>query len=193
MSMYIHLSTTRPKAAKNYVCNLCGFLIPKGIVHVKNVGICEGDQYSARVHTQCHDATASWDIDDWEGFQFATHEFRLNCLTAEQIKEILNLGKHPLQDIMDAINTQDNRCTSHPMFCVQAKVLDDECDNENHLWHWETATVCFTLKGAEEFINTHKHNLGETRIYVESYYRNAEMIRVRDWLMGQGVKKEVTK
>ena len=113
--------------------------------------------------------------------------------TAEQIKEVQSLGKHPLQDIMDAINTQDNRCTSHPMFCVQERTLEDTHEPDEHPWHWETITVCFTLKGAEEYIATHKHNLGETRIYVESYYRNAEMIRVRDWLMSQGTKKEVTK
>lgn len=98
------------------------------------------------------------------------------------LKEIQNLGKHPLQDIMDAINTQDNRCTSHPMFCVQAQTVDS--------WHWETITVCFTQKGAEEFIATHKNNLGVTQIYVESYYRNDEIRRIRDWLMSQGVKKE---
>jgi hypothetical protein len=100
------------------------------------------------------------------------------------------LQGHPLQDIMDAINTQDNRCTSHPMFCVQEKVFEDPDVTVMCGWHWETVSVCFTLKGAEDFIATHKHNLGKTRIYVESYYRNAEMIRVRDWLMSQGVKKE---
>jgi hypothetical protein len=100
------------------------------------------------------------------------------------------LQGHPLQDIMDAINTQDNRCTSHPMFCVQERIMEDTHEPDEHPWHWETATVCFTLKGAKEFVATHKHNLGETRIYVDSYYRNAEMIRVRDWLMSQGVKKE---
>lgn len=183
MSGYVHLSTTRPKAMKRYTCELCGCPIPAGIVHVKNVGICEGDQYSARVHTQCHDATANWDIDDWECFQGDPGSFRINCLTAGALAEILDLGKHPLQDIIDNICTQDNRCTSHPMFCVQEKIVGDTEDPDD--WHWETVSVCFTLAGAEAYIRDHKHNLGETQIYVESYYRNDEIRRIRDWLMSQ--------
>ena len=190
MSSNIHLSTTRPKAAKQYTCYLCGCLIPKGVVHVKDVGIFDGDHCSVRMHEQCHAATADWGIDDWENFDpTSTYEF-FDGLDAKVRADIQSLGKHPLQDIMDAINTQDNRCTSHPMFCVQERTVDNPGWDDDESWHWETVSVCFTLKGAEEFINTHKHNLGVTQIYVESYYRNAEMIRVRDWLMSQGMKKE---
>jgi hypothetical protein len=142
------------------------------------------------MHEQCHAATADWGIDDWENFDpTSTYEF-FDGLDAKVRADIQSLGKHPLQDIMDAINTQDNRCTSHPMFCVQERTVDNPGWDDDESWHWETVSVCFTLKGAEEFINTHKHNLGVTQIYVESYYRNAEMIRVRDWLMSQGMKKE---
>ena len=187
MSMNVHLGQTWPTAAKQHTCSLCGYPIPKGVVHVKDFGIFEGDYYSMRRHTQCHDATTSWDIDDWECCGDDPEGFRQHSLTPRALKEIQNLGKHPLQDIMDALNTQDNRYTSHPMFCVEEYDTSHD-DPDDHLW--VNVSVCFTLKGAEEYIRDHKHNLGKTRIYVGSYYRNTEMIRIRDWLMNQGVKKE---
>jgi hypothetical protein len=169
---------------KRYTCDLCGCPIPAGIVHVKNVGICEGDHYSARVHTQCYVATASWDIDDWEFYQGDPARFRMDCLTAGSLAEIRNLDKHPLQDIIDNLCTQDNRCTSHPMFCVQEKIFGSDPEITDD-WHWSTVSVCFTLAGAEAYIEAHKHNLGQTQIYVESYYRNDEIRRIQNWLMSQ--------
>lgn len=52
---------------------------------------------------------------------------------------------------------------------------------------WETVQSFFTRKGAEDYIAVNGHNLrrdGEPRIYGESFHRNAEMIAVREWLMG---------
>lgn len=48
---------------------------------------------------------------------------------------------------------------------------------------WETFMACFTRKGAEDYLRANGHNLGKVRIYVESFYRCAEMIGLRDWLM----------
>jgi hypothetical protein len=47
---------------------------------------------------------------------------------------------------------------------------------------WEFVTCCFTREGAEAFIKRQAHNLKETRIWVDSLFRNAEMIAVREYL-----------
>lgn len=48
---------------------------------------------------------------------------------------------------------------------------------------WEMATVCFTRKGAEDYIKANGHNLTDPRIYVESGYRNSEWEIIRNHLM----------
>ena len=48
---------------------------------------------------------------------------------------------------------------------------------------WEMATVCFTRKGAEDYIKANGHNLNEPRIYVESGYRNVEFETIRKFLL----------
>lgn len=45
-------------------------------------------------------------------------------------------------------------------------------------------TACLTRKGAEAFIARDGHNLTNPYIYVESLHRNAEMIALRNHLMG---------
>ncbi len=50
---------------------------------------------------------------------------------------------------------------------------------------WETVQVCLTEEGAQWYIENNGHNIsrdGAPRIYVESFYRNDEMIRLRDML-----------
>lgn len=48
---------------------------------------------------------------------------------------------------------------------------------------WHFVTACLTEQGAKEYLKDNGHNLrGETRIYAESCYRNAEMISVRRFL-----------
>ena len=48
---------------------------------------------------------------------------------------------------------------------------------------WEFVTACFTEKGCQNYLNRNKHNLGKTRIYVESGWRNDEYNTVRKMLM----------
>ena len=45
-------------------------------------------------------------------------------------------------------------------------------------------TVCLTRKGAEAFIARMKHRLNKPHIDVDTFYRNAEMIALRNHLMG---------
>ena len=50
-------------------------------------------------------------------------------------------------------------------------------------------TACFTRKGAEDYMARNGHNLTKPYIYVESMYRNEEMIALRNHLMSpEGVK-----
>ena len=46
-------------------------------------------------------------------------------------------------------------------------------------------TACFTRKGAEDYMARNGHNLTKPYIYVESMYRNDEMIALRNHLMSQ--------
>lgn len=48
---------------------------------------------------------------------------------------------------------------------------------------WEYVTACFTKKGAEDYIASNGHNLGKTRIWCDTSYRNQEMREVRKFLM----------
>jgi len=118
-----------------------------------------------------------------------------------------------LLDIAARLRTQDNRCTAEPMFCVQEKKRDIGYDAAysagDTVWinmeggnyetvppntpkaeefgykdRWETVMVCFTEEGCKDYLRQNGHNHGETRIYVESFRRCDEMIRIRAWLMG---------
>lgn len=76
-------------------------------------------------------------------------------------------------------------------------VYDDEPEDDgNGEWEqfgykdrWETVMVAFTEKGCEEYLELNGHNdrrrahNGEVRIYVESFRRCPEMIRIREALM----------
>ena len=61
---------------------------------------------------------------------------------------------------------------------------------------WETVMVAFTEKGLEDYMRQDGHNVkrqahnGETRIYVQSFGRCNEMVRIRHWLMGLDARKE---
>jgi len=122
-----------------------------------------------------------------------------------------------LLDISDRLQTQDNQFTAEPMFCVQEKKRDvgyDPAYSEGStVWidmeggdytevppetpgaeefgykdRWETVMVCFTEEGCKDYLRQNGHNHGETRIYVESFRRCSEMIRIRKWLMS--IKKD---
>ena len=54
---------------------------------------------------------------------------------------------------------------------------------------WETVMVAFTQEGLDDYMRQDGHNVkrrafrGQTRTYVESFYRCDEMIKVREFLM----------
>lgn len=51
---------------------------------------------------------------------------------------------------------------------------------------WEFVTCCLTEAGAQEYIRQNGHNLADPRVYVDSAWRNDEMIAVRKILSGGG-------
>jgi hypothetical protein len=68
--------------------------------------------------------------------------------------------------------------------CLEEFVKDGGIYSNAYLVkRWKTVTSCFTEKGAEDYIEANRHNLGKTRIYVDSLYRNAEMIAIRNFLL----------
>ena len=52
---------------------------------------------------------------------------------------------------------------------------------------WEFVTACFTEQAAQDYINRDAHNLGPTRIYVYSAYKNEEWRFIRKYLSGEDV------
>jgi hypothetical protein len=138
-----------------------------------------------------------------------------------------------LQEIGKLINTQDNRCTADPMFCVQVcerigPIIPDYSENiyyydsdEGETYYadtdpeewsrfnkldrdgnlpdrirvagyaerWFTIQVCFTKEGCERHLRLNGHNYSHffgTRIYVESFYRNPEMLDIRKFMSEEG-------
>lgn len=64
--------------------------------------------------------------------------------------------------------------------------LPDGVESFNYVERWETKTVCFTENGCHEHLRVNGHNYREyfgTRIYVESFWRNEEMMAIREFLM----------
>lgn len=95
--------------------------------------------------------------------------------------------KPDLQTIAERLQTQDNRMTQNPMFCVQIKVRDigyDAAYADDKCWwnsddmevvyeepkdlegweefgykdRWEIVMVCFTEKGCDEYLELNGHN-----------------------------------
>ena len=51
---------------------------------------------------------------------------------------------------------------------------------------WETIQTCFTKHGCEQYLHANAHNLksySDLRIYVDTLYRNQEMITIRNYLL----------
>ena len=82
----------------------------------------------------------------------------------------------------------------------ETKVLDKLLDEDRELsiggvtyervWYRivpRFVTACFTRKGAEDYIARNGHNLTKPYIYVESLFRNAEMLALRNHLMGDNL------
>ncbi len=55
---------------------------------------------------------------------------------------------------------------------------------------WEFVTCCFTEDGCKDYLRINGHNVGESRIYVYSGWRNHEWQRIRMFLMDRGEKSE---
>lgn len=52
---------------------------------------------------------------------------------------------------------------------------------------WQNAAMFFTQKGADEYVEQHKHNLGPTRVYCSSGHRNTEWQLLCEFLERYGV------
>lgn len=54
---------------------------------------------------------------------------------------------------------------------------------------WKFKCAHLTLKAAEQYIETQRHNLKNPRVYVDSMHRCPEMIAIREFLMGNAVRR----
>lgn len=61
---YTELSLTTPVGRKDYWCEWCNELIPKGTKHVSRVYIFEDDFNSGRMHDECFEASGKADHED---------------------------------------------------------------------------------------------------------------------------------
>ncbi len=68
------------------------------------------------------------------------------------------------------------------------EALDVEADGDfykvYYIEQWVFVMPFFTEKAAQLYIDENAHNLGETRIWAYSAYRNKEWIAIRKMLMG---------
>lgn len=148
------------------------------------------------------------------------------------LPEPANTGAAALLAIGDHLRTQDNRCTSNPMFCIQVceriGPIDPTYGTGHRMYHnhqesetyypdrpdpeewarlnalddkgnlpesvtagdyfekWTTVQTCFTEDGCKQHLELNGHNYRHyygTRIYVESFHRNPEMLAIREFLM----------
>ena len=72
------------------------------------------------------------------------------------------------------------------------KALEEVCELPDHITaaayveRWKTVQTCFTEEGCKRYLAQDGHNLRHyhgTRIYVESFHRNLEMLEIREALM----------
>ena len=83
------------------------------------------------------------------------------------------------KEIAELIRTQNNRITSHPIFCVQERYWTYDGEGER-ADIWRIVDVCFTQKGAEAVIAKYGYEMVNPRIYVASGYRNPEWQAMRE-------------
>lgn len=107
-----------------------------------------------------------------------------------------------LRAIRENLNTQDNRATAIPIFCVmqkqrvygvgadyggiQERVFDDFTRKYRKVRYVEVdefVTACFTEQGCKDYIKINGHNLKAPFIFAFGGWRNAEWEFVRDSLM----------
>lgn len=75
---WTHLEDTRPKARKRHCCDLCGYAIPVGMVHVARRGIGDDGPCTVRMHEICEELSREWDEWGWENQDVG--EFRRELL-----------------------------------------------------------------------------------------------------------------
>lgn len=66
--------------------------------------------------------------------------------------------------------------------------LPDRYTAGGYIEAWKTVQTCFTEDGCKRYLELDGHNLRHyhgTRIYAESFGRNEEMVKVRDFLLSQ--------
>jgi len=73
---------------------------------------------------------------------------------------------------------------------IEAEAEYDSTGEEPDGWtrtgfidQWEFVTACFTEQGCQDYLELNGHNLGKTRIFVESGHRNEEWQRLRKLLL----------
>ena len=63
-----HIRDTRPKAQKNYRCDLCAGTILKGEQYIRREGSddCDKEIVTWKMHIECEEVTKSWGYEEWE-------------------------------------------------------------------------------------------------------------------------------
>lgn len=118
-----------------------------------------------------------------------------NRITADPIFAVQRLVKHIAPEGYG--DSSDWRETESGDYCPAdertAKRLDalhragrdtGKWQQFNYHHEWEFVTACFTEAAALEHIKLNGHNLGKTRTYAYSAFRNPEWIQLREWMMG---------
>lgn len=73
--------------------------------------------------------------------------------------------------------------------------LPDEVTAGGYVEIWKTVQVCFTESGCKEYLDRDGHNLRHyygVRVYAESFYRNTEMIAIREALLAKAINHQTT-
>lgn len=64
--------------------------------------------------------------------------------------------------------------------------IPEDYHRTGYAYEWENVQPFLTEEGAKEYIRINGHNLGKTRIYVESGFRNAEWAFIRELVLELG-------
>lgn len=74
-------------------------------------------------------------------------------------------------EMQERLSTQDNRCTSEPIFYVRTCLPNT--------WQWQALQPFLTQAGADQFIKDNAHNLTEPHVYIGSGFNNPEWLAMR--------------
>lgn len=91
-----------------------------------------------------------------------------------------------LSALRKELQTQDNACTAHPLYCVYDHHLRGRRKSVAPKDNWRFITACLTKQAAERYIAKHSHRLHKPFVYVDTMYGNDEMIALRNHLMSGG-------